>query len=170
MVRPSLLHLVLLAASCSAPAAPETQPATRPADEEILRLVVQLGDPVADRREQAQVLLRRIGKPALPMLGEAAKAGDPEIASRAARLVKLIERPPIPGGPLGNEPFRTIGSRHEVAGRSIDAATATRNFHLRQNDNGVELTVRATQDGREVTETYLLRSGSRFTVIGQFAA
>ncbi|MGA2501384.1 MAG: hypothetical protein ABSH20_26895, partial [Tepidisphaeraceae bacterium] len=157
MARSSLLHVVLLAASCASTAAPQTQPATRPADEEILRLVVQLGDPVADRREQAQVLLRRIGRPALPMLGEATKAGDPEIASRAARLVKLIERPPIPGGPLFNEPFRSISSRNDVTGRTIDASTRTRGFRLHQSDSGVELTVRLTEDG-DATEVYQART------------
>ncbi|MFI5378785.1 MAG: PDZ domain-containing protein [Tepidisphaerales bacterium] len=158
MFRPSLFHLLILAASCSALAAPQTQPATRPADEEMLRLVVQLGDPVVDRREQAQVLLRRIGKPALPLLIEAAKAGDPEIASRAARLVKVIQRPPVPGGPLANETFRSIITGNDVSGRTIEASTPSRNFRLRQSDNGVELSVRATQDGREVTEDYEARS------------
>ncbi len=158
MARPYLLHLVFIAAGWSAMAAPQTLPATRPTDDEILRLVVQLGDPVADRREQAQVQLRRLGKAALPMLGEAAKAGDPEIASRAARLIKLIQRPPIPGGPLVNEPFRSINNRNEVSGRTIEAATATRNFRLRQSETGVELTVRTAVDGQDVDEVYEARS------------
>lgn len=100
MARTSLIHFpIILAANWAVSGAPQTQPATRPADEEMLRLVVQLGDPAADRREQAEAQLRRIGKPALPLLAEAAKAGDPEISSRASRLVKLIENPP-----LANEP------------------------------------------------------------------
>jgi hypothetical protein len=81
--------------------------ADAPADaEKIGALIKQLGDADWNKRVEATDQLKRIGKPALPQLEEAAKGKDEEIASRARFLIRHITngpevQPPAAGGGLG---------------------------------------------------------------------
>src|SRR5262245_34585489 len=72
-------------------------PAARGADEpapsaaEIARLIEQLGSKEFDKRDEASKKLAAIGPPAQDALAAAAKdSGDPEIRSRAGRLVEAM--------------------------------------------------------------------------------
>jgi hypothetical protein len=61
--------------------------------EALKKLIEQLGDDDFDKRQQASERLGRIGKPALKALEEAARDHvDPEVRSRAAELVRRIDR------------------------------------------------------------------------------
>jgi HEAT repeat protein len=62
-----------------------------PDDKEIERLVKQLGSDEFKEREAASNALGKIGKPALTALRKAAKDGDLEIRSRAARLILALQ-------------------------------------------------------------------------------
>ncbi len=94
MSRLSLMLLALIVGFRALAAEPSTRPATLPVQTDVLRLIAQLGDPAADRRDEAERQLRDMGRPALPLLADAAKMGNPEIAVRASRLIRLIEQPP----------------------------------------------------------------------------
>jgi WD40 repeat protein len=57
------------------------------------QLIEQLGDDDFDKRQQASQRLGKIGQPALAALKQAAQGHtDPEVKSRAADLVRLIEK------------------------------------------------------------------------------
>jgi len=57
----------------------------------ITKLIEQLGSPKVTERLEATEALKAIGSPALDNLRKAAKGDDPDVALRAARLVKIIE-------------------------------------------------------------------------------
>jgi RNA polymerase sigma factor (sigma-70 family) len=62
-----------------------------PDSSEIERLIQQLGSDVFDEREAATGALKKVGKPALKALGEAAtKNADAEVRTRAAALIVAI--------------------------------------------------------------------------------
>ena len=58
--------------------------------EETARLVEQLGSPIPEEREAAERNLRKLGDAAEPELRRAVEKGDVEVASRAARLIRII--------------------------------------------------------------------------------
>jgi hypothetical protein len=62
-----------------------------PDGKEIERLVKQLGSGEFKEREAASNALGKIGKPALTALRKAAKGSDPEIRSRAAKLILALQ-------------------------------------------------------------------------------
>jgi C-terminal processing protease CtpA/Prc len=95
------------------------EPATRPSDQEILDLIVQMGDLSPDVRDRSQRLLREIGEPAVPLLQRARDRGDGEIAVRAAALIKVIGRSQLPGGLL-SEPVQA-GSEMDALGKLWDS-------------------------------------------------
>jgi hypothetical protein len=59
-------------------------------EEEIPRLVRQLGDDSLERRDEAESLLRQAGEKALPELERASRSTDAEVAALARRLVVTI--------------------------------------------------------------------------------
>src|SRR5262245_40820914 len=77
-----------------------------PGGKEIERLVRQLGSDQFKEREAASNALGKIGKTALAALRKAAKDSDPEIRSRAARLILALQDDlarPIDLGPHVNQ-------------------------------------------------------------------
>ena len=62
-------------------------PITQPVSPEIQALVEQLGAPDTVQREDAEKKLLTIGAPATPALAQATKSLNPEIATRARKLV-----------------------------------------------------------------------------------
>src|SRR5690349_13024428 len=62
-----------------------------PADDEVGRLIGQLGSEDYVPREAASRRLEDIGEPALPALRQALASPDPEVRRRAGDLVALIE-------------------------------------------------------------------------------
>jgi hypothetical protein len=60
--------------------------------ERVAGLIKQLGDPKFVNREAAGRDLTAIGEPALDALREAAAAADPEVQSRAERIIAAISR------------------------------------------------------------------------------
>ena len=60
-------------------------------DKDIDRLVKQLGSGKFKEREAASSALGKVGKPALTALRKAAKDSDPEIRSRAAKLILAMQ-------------------------------------------------------------------------------
>src|SRR5947209_212661 len=77
--------LVLAAAALAAPAA-------SPREDEVGRLVRQLGSDLFAEREDASRRLQALGEPALEALHRAADSDDPEVRRRARDLVAVIER------------------------------------------------------------------------------
>jgi HEAT repeat protein len=63
-------------------------------------LVRRLGDGSFEQRERADAELLALGRAALPLLREAAKDPDAEIARRAASIVERVERGPADSLPL----------------------------------------------------------------------
>lgn len=106
------------------PPAPEAPPPA--SDEKTIRdLIGRLGDDDYNVREEASDALLRIGSPALPLLREAVKSGDPEIRSRAQGLVEQIEGPKITNrGQLHDAALYVLlttsgGAVDEEAGRAV---------------------------------------------------
>lgn len=83
---------VLVLLSIAARANAEVRPAVAPktSEEEIARLVTQLGDEHYFVREQAQQKLRRFDVAAFDALSAAERNADPEIAARAGYLLRSI--------------------------------------------------------------------------------
>jgi hypothetical protein len=149
------------------------QPVKNAAAEEIARLVRELGDDAFDVREAATKRLTEIGRPALAALREAAKSGEAEVSSRAARIVAAIEKPAQPAKP-GHEdgqviiggigialapaiigPARVIGR----AGPGGVAETITeengRKVRIKQSAEGILVEVtEAGKDGKSVTRKF----------------
>lgn len=134
--------------------------ADAPPAETIDRLIAQLGDNDFKVREESSRKLKEIGKPALDALKKAAKLDDPEIQTRAEAIVKRIEQRPVPGG-IGE---RTVGSiRLSMTGevRTIDINEVNRKIQIRLSDIGIEMTVSATENGKEIKETYTARDAEQ---------
>ena len=64
-------------------------------EKEMNHLIDQLGSERFEDREQASHELSKLGKSALQSLKQAANSPDAEVRSRAHRLLKQIERPPV---------------------------------------------------------------------------
>jgi hypothetical protein len=76
------------------PEKPETPAAVEkaPSNEDVPKLIKQLGDDDPKLRDQASRQLRKVGKDALPALAEAAKDNaDPEVVSRAQSVTRQID-------------------------------------------------------------------------------
>jgi len=104
----ALLLLMLLCAMAPRPwtggrgalcAAEEPQPATTPDPNEAIKaLIAKLNAPEALAREEAETELLKFGPKALPLLREATRAAEPEVAARAKRVVaRLSEVAARPG-------------------------------------------------------------------------
>src|SRR5690348_2326917 len=88
-----LALLVTLAVAAPVRAAPATAPA------EVPSLIAELGHCDYQVRNDASARLRKIGKPALPALRQAAAGPDPEVRQRCVRLIRRIENPGLIPGP-----------------------------------------------------------------------
>jgi hypothetical protein len=64
-------------------------------EQEMKRLIAQLGSARFKDREQATYELAKLGKSALPSLKEATNSADAEVRRRAQQLVEQIEPPPV---------------------------------------------------------------------------
>jgi hypothetical protein len=94
-LRPILVSILWTSLILFPAAAPGRPPTTQPADQRSARLIAQLAHDDPRVRDAAQDQLRSVGEAALPALREAAKSNDPELASRAAVLVKDLEGIPF---------------------------------------------------------------------------
>jgi len=81
------------------------------------RLLRQLGHDQAKVREEAARGLVEIGKPALPLLRDAAKGGDPETRARALEVIKGIERRILNGQDLWTRPGKALTPLVQDSGR-----------------------------------------------------
>jgi len=81
------------------------------------RLVRQLGHDQAKVREEAARGLVEIGKPALPLLHEAARSGDSETRARALEVLKGIERRLLNGQNLWTRPGKALTPLVHHSGR-----------------------------------------------------
>lgn len=86
------LLIALLSLSCILTAVPAQ--ADDAQDAQIKKLIAQLGDADAKTRDAATGQLLMIGKPALPQLQEALNHKNPEVKSRAEKIIQAIEPPP----------------------------------------------------------------------------
>jgi hypothetical protein len=89
-----------LLGTCAVPSAADEskvadQAAPAKSEQEIARLIAQLGCERFRDREQATNELSKLGKPALPGLKEATKSPDAEVRRRAQRLVDQIQLPSV---------------------------------------------------------------------------
>jgi outer membrane protein assembly factor BamB len=103
MTLPGLILLLLL------PATPQDNP--------VERLLRQLGHEQAKVREEAARGLVEIGKPALPLLREAAKGGDAETQARALAVIKDIELRLSNGQDLWTRPGKALTPMVQDAGK-----------------------------------------------------
>jgi hypothetical protein len=71
------------------------EPRNGASENEIKRLIDQLGSDRFTEREQATDQLSKLGKSALQSLKEATKSPDLEVRHRAQRLVQQIEPPSV---------------------------------------------------------------------------
>jgi hypothetical protein len=91
-------------------------------NEKIGALIKQLGDADWNKRVEATDQLKKIGKPALPQLEEAAKGKDDEIAARARFLIRHITNGPEVQPPAaGGGPGAMIGNIGGGGGGDINA-------------------------------------------------
>ncbi|HSU68744.1 MAG TPA: hypothetical protein VLJ39_17820 [Tepidisphaeraceae bacterium] len=156
---------------------PAKLPSTRPADPVRDSLIKQLGAEDFKERQSATEQLYKMGADALPALKEAATSDNPEIRTRAQRLINNLEHrndPPkevnasqntlplriqgrfIPGlMPVPLPPgmrFRIVGRGMMHGGRTVRNATSNINgdtYKLHEDPEGLTLTV--TEAGK-ITE------------------
>ena len=157
-------HAVLACLLLTASPVVRAQDVAPPADGEIAKLVLQLGDADFGTREAASRRLGEIGKPALDALKEAADGADAEIRTRAAALVRRIEKRALPGGPLGRD-AAPAGVRHMRVSvnngvKNIVAQEQDREFVIDEGPDGIEVTVTAVENGQSVTEVYRAKTAA----------
>lgn len=119
-------------------------------------LIAQLGSGDFKKREEASKKLKAIGKEALPLLKEALNSDDPEIASRAGAIIKRIETPGLPGGPVNPE-IRALRIRTSVFNgrRVLDVAEINREIHIEVGpDDSISMSVTGLLDGQQVTQEF----------------
>jgi membrane-associated protease RseP (regulator of RpoE activity) len=149
--------LVLLSAMALSTAGLRAAPPANPSAHQIELLVVQLGDPDPGAREKASRTLKEIGKPALPALKEASTSPDLEIRSRSLELIRRIEIPGVPGGPVNpNAPHAIAVKITGVLGGSIVEMTEAsgRRVKVEETADGINMTITAKEDGKDVTATF----------------
>jgi hypothetical protein len=137
--------------------ADNTNPAA-PTDDEIRRLIIQLGSEDFAQREAAAKRLQRIGKPALPHLKAAQGSPDAEVASRARLLISRIEIRPVPGpNPAHPGGFDRSSVRLSVDGNGnkiTDISESGRQIKIIQGYDGITMTVSGWVEGPRTTEEY----------------
>lgn len=117
-------------------------------------LIVQLGSGDFKKREEASRKLKEMGKAALPALKEALSSDDPEIASRAGAIIKRIETPGLPGGPV-NLDIRAMRVRTSMVNgrRVLDVVEQNREFRIEVGPDGsISMSVTGMLDGQQVTQ------------------
>jgi hypothetical protein len=155
--------------------APTTAPTTQPSGQDRQNIKALIGQLAADdfrTRDRASEELRRMGTAALPALKEAAADPDPEIQGRAKVLVKEIEgggHKPEPKQPSPNiSPGRLNKMSNSVrveirtemrmgvatSRRDVQVNENGRKIHIREDDQGVKITVTEPVDGKDVTTEY----------------
>ncbi len=157
--------LMTWAMLCSVGWTETTAPAS---DEEIGRLITQLGDENYHQREAATAKLKAIGRPALPQLKMAESHSDPEVRVRAIELARAIEAPPV------SRAIDNVGRREQLAHRQAMELVLNRDaaLHVQQhlsfvvdgikynvvkktnNDvTSIRVDVTETKDGKTLTRT-----------------
>ena len=104
--------------------------------DEVPKLIRQLGAESSSAREKAGRELLRIGEPALPALKKATEDKDPEIATRARRLVEEIQKQGRGTPERGKKPQH----RH----RTFTFQRSTPEYSLSVGPDGVKLKEKAT--------------------------
>ncbi len=163
MLHRSVLAIVMAmmaAAGCGSPGAvpaapsePEAVPAKAP-DEGLTRLIADLGASNWKVREKAAAEIRKIGKPALPVLKKAMKSSDLQVASSAEKLVGEIDPSSIavPDMPTTGRAVR--GMRMWAAGGNGAAQIA-----MKSTISGDDGTITTSQSAEEVTIELVPKKG-----------
>lgn len=87
--------------------------------EDVMALVVRLGDGSFQVRQQATTDLWRMGKDALPALHQAAEGRDPEVTDRARELILYITAGVLPDSPQEVKDLVIRFSRSKVEGKLV---------------------------------------------------
>jgi hypothetical protein len=128
---------------------------------EIERLIEQLGAEEFKARDAAATRLREIGADALGPLTAAKQSPDPEIASRAAGIVRQISRKPSLFDRTGRAPG-AAGQRVQVTvgpnGVQTHVFEGDRRIGISEGPGEIRVTVSETEDGKSVTETVTART------------
>jgi hypothetical protein len=167
---------VEVAVPATQPASPTTRPTTQPTDPKVAALVQQLGSDDFRARQSASEALGKMGKDAAPAIKEALASDNPEIRTRAQRLLKQLEDKDKPqeanAANPNNQPFGPNGGvfivprgahvqmrvgvmvqgMHGVSESTISINGNTYKCH--QDDKGLKLTV--TENGQ--TKEYTAKS------------
>jgi hypothetical protein len=149
---------------------PQNLPSETANTEEISKLISNLNSDDINVRDKATEELKKIGSPALPMLEEAAKNDNPEVAWRAKIIIKAISRAaqkkqdespdslPKKIGPT----LRQFSNRFNIT--INNASPGTKSFALSQDSSG-KISVTVTEydkDGKQNTKTYTADSLDEF--------
>lgn len=125
-------------------------------DDDIEGWIRDLGSEDPRAREAASVALEKAGERARPALEEAAKSGDPEVASEAAHLLRRLAGEEKPAGrrpPAARRPMVRMSSTRVIVNR--DGTTT-----MIQEDSTGRILVRETRDGK--TEEFAAESREAF--------
>jgi hypothetical protein len=147
----TVLSTVVYAASTTAPAADPKA---------IGSLIQQLGHDEFAKREEAAQKLDAMGEAARPALREAAKASDPEIATRAQVILKkyedslpkagdLVDADPPQGGSSSSTSVSVDGQ-----GKTVELEEANRKVRIVENAGGIEMNVTTISKGKEVKQKF----------------
>src|SRR5260370_1158000 len=103
-----LMTLLMIALGLGALATLPSTAAEKADAERIAKLIEQLGSKNFTEREKAMKALDEVGAPALEALRKAAKSNDPEISSRAKKLVADLEKRAESGSVLAPKKIRLV--------------------------------------------------------------
>lgn len=129
-------------------------------NDQVRKLVNQLGAGDYAKREEAAKKLKSIGKPALPALKKAIEdATDAEIVSRAQALVKRIEIRPLPEGDpalgnVGQLQATRIRMSANNGNRILEVTEGGREIKITDGPDGITLDVTGLINGERGTEEY----------------
>ena len=143
--------------------APATQPSTRPADPAVDSLIKQLGAEDFKDRQSATEQLKKMGADALPALKQATASDNPEVRTRAQRLINELEHkndPPKPANAGQNAlppgPFRIGPGRANIRFR-VGVGAMMPGVHMARNAtvniNGDVYKLNEGPDGLKLTVT-----------------
>src|SRR5262245_32483476 len=104
--------------------------AAAPPEQSVERLIAKLGSNSFAERENASRQLEAIGEPALAALYEAMKSDDPEVRTRAGRIVLAIENKLYPELRLVGHTAPVLSVCVSADGKSVLTSSADRTLRL----------------------------------------
>jgi hypothetical protein len=124
--------------------------------QEIGKLIRQLGSDDFRARDAASARLREIGDDALGPLSEARSNADPEIASRAAGIIRRITHRTSLFARIGARPNGAAGQQVRMSvgpnGVQTEVIEGNRQIRIAETPGQITVSVTGVEDGQPVTE------------------